>query len=751
MSRSNALFLAFFLLFGTNSHAQVHNGMKVTHAYRPVQDQKWYIDSLNDIADTLCLHKNPQGEILARQALSISRKLKYYTGIGDASQSLGLTKFRRDNDSAIFYFKQAKDAYKKENAGFERMAYALNNISRTYDELQAFDSALTYAQAAQSFIQQNPAATGLKRKWYMFTYGATANAFSGLGYYDSANQYYLKAVRLAEDSHNDKMLAVYFKGLSGIQSKLENDAKAIEYGLQAINYSRDDCRGLSIAMASVAALYSKAKNYGQADMMADSSIKVGRACNVWNSIGRNYITLGNSQLQRKNYAAALGLYKTGLSLAQKHSNSKASIGNLHRRLGELYQIMDSVPQAKENYNAALVYAEGDMEMQAAISLALSGLLYREGNADAAYQYARQYNQFRDMVFTQDKVKTITELNTRYETEKKNQQLLLLSKEKILQAALMNEQQQQLAKERLIKREQELEIANYELQTEKAEQLLKIQALDLENNRIRQSEQQAMLDNAAVKLRNEINQKALAVDEAKQKRNWIIFLLSSFAFAAIIAVLLFNRYRMIKEMQNRESLVKQRERISRELHDEIGATLSGIAMYSHLAKEQISVAGKEQVGESLNIIQKNAGEMVNKLNDIVWLIHPGNDNLQQLLQRLEDYAVQMASVKGIRVKSNINSHHSKAVLSAESRRNIYLLYKEAINNAVKYSNATQFDFDIIEDDTGITLTFSDNGEGFDKERIKKGNGLDNMENRAKEINARFSIESKARGTAVKLCI
>lgn len=721
-------------------YAQVQHGMKISHAYQPLQDQKRFIDSLNDIADTLCLHKNPQGEILARQALSMSRKLNYYTGIGDASQSLGLTKFRRDNDSAVFYFKQAMSAHKMGNAGFERMAYTLNNVSRTYDELQAFDSSLIYAQAAQAYIQQNPAATDLKRKWFMFTYGATANAFSGLGYYDSANHYYLKAVRLAEESLNVKMLAVYFKGLSGIQSKLENDAKAIEYGLQAIHYSRDDCRGLSIAMASVAALYSKAKKYDQADMMADSSIKVGRACNVWNSIGRNYITLGNSQLQRKNYAAALGLYKIGLSLAQKHSNSKASIGNLHRRLGELYQIMDSVPQAKENYNAALVYAEGDMEMQAAISLALSGLLYREGNADAAYQYARQYNQFRDMVFTQDKVKAITELNTRYETEKKNQQLLLLSKEKILQAALMNEQQQQLAKERLIKREQELEIANYELQTEKAEQLLKIQALDLENNRIRQSEQQAMLDNAAVKLRNEINQKALAVDEAKQKRNWIIFLLSSFAFAAIIAVLLFNRYRMIKEMQNRESLVKQRERISRELHDEIGATLSGIAMYSHLAKEQISVAGKEQVGESLNIIQKNAGEMVNKLNDIVWLIHPGNDNLQQLLQRLEDYAVQMASVKGIRVKSNINSHHSKSVLSAESRRNIYLLYKEAINNAVKYSNATQFNFDIIEDDTGITLTFSDNGEGFDKERIKKGNGLDNMENRAKEIVAEYSYDS-----------
>lgn len=201
-------------------------------------------------------------------------------------------------------------------------------------------------------------------------------------------------------------------------------------------------------------------------------------------------------------------------------------------------------------------------------------------------------------------------------------------------------------------------------------------------------------------------------------------------------------KMISELEykSKKDVLDERLRISAELHDEVGATLSGISMYSHLAKEQMQSNEGIAMKHSLNIIQHNAGEMVNKLNDIVWFINPGNDNLQELLQRLEDYAIQMAAVKNIRVRSNINGHHSKSVLPAKIRRNIYLLYKEAINNAVKYSNATQFNFDIIEDDTGITLTFSDNGEGFDKERIKKGNGLDNMENRAKEIVAEYSYDS-----------
>ncbi|HCZ34576.1 MAG TPA: hypothetical protein DHV26_01455 [Cytophagales bacterium] len=210
--------------------------------------------------------------------------------------------------------------------------------------------------------------------------------------------------------------------------------------------------------------------------------------------------------------------------------------------------------------------------------------------------------------------------------------------------------------------------------------------------------------------------------------------------------------MISELEykSKKNVLDERLRISAELHDEVGATLSGISMYSHLAKEQMKGNESPEIKNSLNVIQHNAGEMVNKLNDIVWLINPGNDNLQQLLQRLEDYAVQMAAVKNIRVRSNINGHYSKSVLPAEIRRNIYLLFKEAINNAVKYSNASQFDFTITEGADGITIHFSDNGQGYKPDEVKPGNGLRNMMNRAKEINAELLITgSPGQGTTVHL--
>jgi signal transduction histidine kinase len=221
----------------------------------------------------------------------------------------------------------------------------------------------------------------------------------------------------------------------------------------------------------------------------------------------------------------------------------------------------------------------------------------------------------------------------------------------------------------------------------------------------------------------------------------------------IVPLIFFIRRVVKMLEKRQTeiteaklfgeqkLLNERLRVSQELHDEVGATLSGIAMYSHLAKEQIKNTQTGAIQNSLNIIQSNASEMVNKLNDIVWLINPGQDSLQKLMQRLEDYAMQIAAVKNIRVKSNLNGYYAENILPAETRRNIYLLFKEAINNAVKYSEASLLELTINQNNNLLKITISDNGKGFAVDTLKQGNGLTNMQKRAEELNADFSINTK----------
>jgi signal transduction histidine kinase len=205
---------------------------------------------------------------------------------------------------------------------------------------------------------------------------------------------------------------------------------------------------------------------------------------------------------------------------------------------------------------------------------------------------------------------------------------------------------------------------------------------------------------------------------------------------------------VSELQH--AMLNERLRISRELHDDIGSTLSGIVLYSHMAENQVHSRQPGEVKNSLNIIQQSANDMVNRLNDLVWAVNPGHSSLKNLMQKLEEYAVEMALVKNMKVHVNVPESLAEFQLPVESRHNIYLLTKEAINNAVKYSHATRLELSVHQFDHVIKFTIIDNGNGFDMTTVKKGNGLINMGKRADQAGAILSVQSApGEGTVILL--
>ncbi|MGB3006093.1 MAG: histidine kinase [Chitinophagaceae bacterium] len=722
-------------------HAQPKSLHALPQLLNKAKTVKEKIDILNDYADTLCLHKSDTGKILAQTALHLSKNETYHIGTGDACHSIGLTHFRRNNDSAIFYFKQAKDEYLKEYPGFEKYAFALNNISRTYLELLMSDSSLYYGRLALQFVSSKKEIPEIKNRWLMFTNGAIANAFSIVSRYDSANYYYLKAVTTAEQLGNNKMMEVYFKGLSGIQAQLGNNSKAIEFAKKAMNYIESDDRALTIALANLGAHYLRVDDFANAALMADSSLIVGLRSNVGNSIGRNYTTLGNIKMKEKKYGAALQYYKTGLYKAISNHNSKSSISHLYHKTGDAYQSVDSIQQAEQSYLKALETAEGDKEIVHNIYNSLSRLFEKSGAYSKAYRYLKLYNQYHDSVYTNEKVKIISELNTRYETEKKDQQLLLLSKDKELNDALMYKQMQQIEQGIAETKEKELEILNYKLEAAGKEQVFKIKELDLENSRIKQQEQQTALLNINNRLEIEQQQKKLNLTVINRQRNRFIFLLSGFFISGVVFLLLFNRYKLRKKLQAQADMDQQRQRISRDLHDEIGATLSGIAMYSHLVKNNLVNNEVDAAKYSVSIMQTSATEMVNKLNDMVWLINPKKESLEDIIIKLKEYAQNMCLVKNIIPDLQVRGAAASYKPVIETRKNIYLFCKEAINNAAKYSDASSLSVKFLLDDNILEISIRDDGKGFDLDSVKKGNGLENMQKRATDMGASLSIQTK----------
>jgi signal transduction histidine kinase len=421
-------------------------------------------------------------------------------------------------------------------------------------------------------------------------------------------------------------------------------------------------------------------------------------------------------------------------------------------MGDAYAALDSHVQAVNYYKASLVTGEGDAEYLSNTYLQISKLLQKEKNYESAFEYLKRYNAFRDSTFTLEKLRTIQELNTRYETDQKDQQLALLLKDKQIQREILARQAEQIAKDKALAREQKLLLQNTVLENERKKDALGLQALEIENNRIKSKDQQITLANTATQLKIERQQQSINAATIRNQRNWLIFLLVGFVVLSLIGYLFFNRLRLLKKIHTQAALNLQRQQISRDLHDEVGATLSGIAMYSHFSRDQLRANNQSGIEQSLQIMQESSSHMVEKLNEIVWFINPEQDGLNMLINRLEDYASKMASIKKMRVNVTVSPQMEQVELNIDVRRNLYLFCKEAINNAVKYSGAHELRLTVVLDKGLLEFIVSDDGVGFNPAETTVGNGLKNMQARAAAIQGVYQINSeKGKGTSVALSI
>jgi len=204
---------------------------------------------------------------------------------------------------------------------------------------------------------------------------------------------------------------------------------------------------------------------------------------------------------------------------------------------------------------------------------------------------------------------------------------------------------------------------------------------------------------------------------------------------------FYRYRLQKFLE----LERMRTAIATDLHDDIGTSLTNIALFSDLAQRDVA-AGSPNATHRLEKISQTSRSLLDSMNDIVWSIKPDNDALEQTILRMEDYAVQILEENGIDLHVQIPEESRTLKLPMTVRRNLFLIFKEAIGNVLKHSGATQVD--IIISITGLRtrqrnlhLVITDNGKGFNPSSHKQGNGLENMERRVDSLGGSMKIFSE----------
>jgi signal transduction histidine kinase len=223
--------------------------------------------------------------------------------------------------------------------------------------------------------------------------------------------------------------------------------------------------------------------------------------------------------------------------------------------------------------------------------------------------------------------------------------------------------------------------------------------------------------------------------------WFIAVCAILVFAAIYAI---YRYRLNQALQ----LERLRSRISTDLHDDIGSTLSSISILSDMA---IHAGGAGHSNEMLHEIKENSVGLMEKMDDIVWSINPKNDSLENLLLRIKRFAAQLFEAKNIEYEINISEDLQSFKIPMEIRQHLYLMIKEAINNIIKHSQCTSALINIEQLNDHLIIIITDDGKGFNMQGTAYGNGIINLKERAKIIHAALSITSglPVKGTQIKI--
>ena len=234
---------------------------------------------------------------------------------------------------------------------------------------------------------------------------------------------------------------------------------------------------------------------------------------------------------------------------------------------------------------------------------------------------------------------------------------------------------------------------------------------------------------------------LMTNNPKYESFWIFAFIPFSSFILILLLIgLINERKWMKMVSD----YKQKEikdKISRDLHDDLSATISTVGIYLTLIKQKINLKSDPDLKQLFDKTQSLILYAGNNVSDLVWSIKAKPESIEQFIGRIQKYYSDMFFEKGIRFSILADEGLEKQVLESKHKHNIYLIIKEALNNTIKYSSADVVKIVFKVENKKTTISISDNGVGFDYlSESNNGNGISNMKKRAEEIGAKFQIKT-----------
>lgn len=567
------------------------------------------------------------------------------------------------------------------------------------------DSALHMAKEVLNLSEDRRFTKGIAN-----SYNALGWAYMHKGKMDSSLVFLHEAKKLFESSSSEYDVVRVTINITEVLTKQSRFAEALDYALEAeslagkigdLPLQTDTKRLLGILYRELGDLEKSVSYFNQAIGGFEKLGDIRRSVNT--SISLSIL------LRKMNLAdSSLNVLGRCLSLIQNQPNNDYQMAMVREHLGDSHYQKGDFKASLEDYIAAFRLFEklGNMADVAYEAIVVGKTQVALEKYDDAGRYLSMAFAVSDSLgFTNYQYDASVELAALYQKtgqwEKATKQLGISLQLKDSLANQMQLQKMAELKEKFESEKQEQEIA-----------LLKAN-IDLESSR------------------------------SRRRMQLQYFVVAVFLLAIILAYLIFNRYQLRQKLKEQEL----RNQISSDLHDDLGSTLSSIDINSRIALLKINDGSL--VASQLQKIQENSKTILDSLSHIVWSINPSNDSVQKVISKMKDFASEVFESQGILYRFKAEEEDFESKINPLIRKNIYLIFKEGVNNCAKYSQAENVEIEVGLHNHWFHLSIKDDGRGFDMDVAQeKGNGLTNMRLRAEQIHGDLTISSQiGKGTSI----
>ncbi|WP_052467086.1 tetratricopeptide repeat-containing sensor histidine kinase [Psychroserpens damuponensis] len=515
------------------------------------------------------------------------------------------------------------------------------------------------------------------------------------GNYDKALDYFFQSLKMNESLNDEKSTGSSLNNIGLIYQEMNLSEKALDYHYKALKV-REKYNLENAQVASLNNIGINLKDLGRIDEAISFYIRGIDLANRKNNLIEYYKlldNLANAYNENGNIDLALKTYLKALDKPDDYDAEEKSQLSSYNNIASLYN-------EKENPEVALIYAKKGFElvkkfpeiqqMSADLHLTAAESYYMLGDFNKARLNKAQYITLKDSIFSEKNAKAIAAIEVKYETQKKEKEILV----------------------------QRAELAEHKLTI--------------------------------------------------QQRDYQIYgLIGVTLILGLIGFLFYNQQKLKnrqlhKENELKDALLKietqnilqeQRLRISRDLHDNIGAQLTFIISSIDNLKYGFDIKDKKLTSK-LETISEFTTATIYELRDTIWAMNKTKISLEDLQSRISNF-IDKADLASDGVTFIFNSNTSEIgdhMFSSVEGMNIYRIIQESINNALKYSEAKHISVDFSTENNTLIFKITDDGKGFDMQNTAMGNGINNMTKRAHDITAEINVSSKInKGTHVVLSI